>query len=295
MNLLLPLQKTSEYPSDKADNRPKISTQNSRIALIRHLLVSVDCSHSIDGTDFLPSFRVVINKCLDSFVLRFQTENPLSILSVKRNEGAYFSLKQALTFELSTYIREILLITSSLTIRDGKLEENIEKLIKEDTKVNIISLCGETKIYKTICQRTGGKLYVPLNADHFEELFNKFLVPSNVTSNVVYLLKMGFPVNRRNGICVCHLEIVNGSLCVKCGALVCIPCECVVCNTMNVDGMYVFRNVYFMNYLQSFEFGKGTCSCGKIGTNKCKCGEVYCKECNSFVHEYLKFCIKCGA
>lgn len=272
-------------------NTPNLNTKK---ALIRHLHISLDCSPTFDGTDFLPSFRVIINKCLDSFVTKFRTENPLSILSVKRNQGSYFSLKQALEFDMSTYIREILLITCSLTIRDGYVEELIENLIRQNTKVSIISLCGEIKVFTTICNRTGGSFFVPLDADHLGEILNTFLMPKVVTSSVVNLLRMGFPVKRKTGICICHLERVDGSVCVKCGAIICIPCECKICNTMNVDGMYLFKNVYFMKYLKPFEVGRGKCGCGSNGVRKCSCGEVYCLKCNLFIHEYINFCINCG-
>lgn len=286
-------EKTDSHQQEHID-RIKTPKMNTRKALIRHLHISIDCSSTIDGTDFLPSFRVAINKSMDSFIEKFQKENPLSILTVKRNEGQYFSLKQALEFDMSTYIREILIITCSLSIRDGYIEELIEDLIKQNTKVSIISMCGETKLFQTICRRTGGKLYVPLDVDHLIEIMNKFLIPNVVTSSVVNLLRMGFPIERRTGICICHLERVNGSVCVKCKALICIPCECKICNTMNVDGMFLFKNVYFMKYLKPYEVAKGICGCGGEGVRRCECGEIYCFKCNTFLHEYINFCVKCG-
>lgn len=264
---------------------------NTKKALIRHLHISIDHSSNIDKTDFLPSFREIIFNALSTFENAFKQENPLSTLSISKHYNK-FSLQKALNTYMTTRIKEVLIIICSLTIADQNMDNTLKNLVRSNTKVSIICFCGDVKIYKDVCKTTGGSYYVPLDKDHFLELLDNFLVPKILINSVVKLLKIGFPTELFEGYCVCHAEIRMVTTCVTCSANIC-PGECAICGCLNVDGMSLYKNLYYMSYLKQFDDGFGNCICGKEGHRKCECGAVYCKVCDEFLHEYLNFCISC--
>lgn len=264
---------------------------NSKKALIRHLHISIDHSTNIDNTDFLPSFREIINEALVSFQPKFKQENPLSTLTISKHYNK-FSLQKALDTYMTTRIKEILIFVCSITVCDTNIDTVIKKLAKANIKVSIICFYGDVKIYKDVCRLTGGTYYVPLDKDHFNEILNNFLEPKVLINSVVKLLKIGFPTELFEGYCVCHQELNFVTKCVVCNANIC-PGECAICGCLNVDGMSLYKNLYYMSYLSQFEDGFGKCVCGKDGNRKCKCDTVYCKECDEFLHEHINFCINC--
>lgn len=271
--------------------KAKQPNMNTKKALIRHLHISIDHSTNIDSTDFLPSIRELIDDALITFECKFKQENPLSTFSKSKTHNK-FSLQKALDTVMTTRIREILILISSLTITDTNTDHLIKKLTKANIKVSVICFYGDVKIYRDLCKLTGGDYYVPLDSDHFLEILNNFLVPKVLINSVVKLLKIGFPTELFESYCACHLEYKWVTKCVLCGANICLG-ECTICECLNVDGMSLYKNLYYMSYLKQFEDGFGKCICGKDGNRKCECGTIYCNECDRFLHDYINFCIYC--
>lgn len=313
--------------------------KDTKRALIRHLCIAIDKSENIDSKDFLPSFRLVTKQKLDIFYNKFKTENPVSKLSfyIQTNNATQFNDTESKklqntnnvhsyatttrllntpgigTFSLyntlensynhlknSSNIKELLIICYSITIKDPfDIQEILQKYIKNNIIVNVVSFCGELKVLQTVCMQTNGSFYVPLDTDHFEEILNTFLLPKSIVNSTVSLLKIGFPKKIDNGVCICHLKYSDSVYsCVQCKAFLCdLPTECLICNTHNVSSINLNKNMHHLQCLNEFDvYTEGSCSiCNQTCKKRCtNCNSLYCKDCSDFLHNEINFCINCG-
>jgi transcription initiation factor TFIIH subunit 2 len=148
-------------------------------------------------------------------------------------------------------------------------------LVQTKIRTTVISLAGEIKICKQICERTGGKFGVAMDEEHLKELMWETIPPPaqtmagpSTTSGVQNalaaggragigpggkrpppvgdLMVMGFPVRLPQGgetLCACHgLLKKGGYLCPRCGSKLCdVPTDCEVCGLMVVSSPHLAR------------------------------------------------------
>ncbi|EEQ83145.1 hypothetical protein NCER_100001 [Vairimorpha ceranae BRL01] len=293
--------------------------------VLRHLHILIDISSSIDKNDYLPSIRKNVIRSLEKFIPTFFLENPISGLSFstvnektvkstnsveiadllnQKGEGN-FSLLNGLYDAIDqiksyTFCREILVIVSSLVLKDpDSYTDVIDLLRKHNIKVNIISLCGELMIYKNIVESTGGKFFVPLNIDHFNYILRCMTVPGELNSSTINLIKLGFPkVIYEEGVCACHLQLQSvGYECPLCKTFICsLPMGCPICELQLVSSLNIAKAFQHMYPLAPFtKCCNGVCFvCNSPGNFSCeKCNSVYCDSCDLFVHNNLNFCLGC--
>lgn len=303
-------KRTWEIQHSKAQTYKPIIEHNKRCkkAVIRHLHIAIDKSTNIDSTEFLPSYRIITREAISKFKTLFKEENPLSTLSIYTNDKDYellkpgnsiFSIYEILeeSYDLikrSSSIKEMILINYSITIKD-RCDPNdlIELFVRDNIKISVISFPGEIKFLMSLCKRTGGKYFVPLNGDHLNNILEYFLMPRNVISSTVNLLKIGFPKERVSAVCTCHSILKLCYKCVNCKAALCeLPRECSVCGMLNGSNMSVDRNVCHLYGMDEWEIYDGECECGKKGRFKCKCGLITCEKCYVFM-QTLNFCYNC--
>ena len=77
--------------------------------------------------------------------------------------------------------KEILVIFSSLTNCDpGDILETFAKLKQKKIQASVISLSAEIFVLKNLCERAwpGGNFSLAKDKEHFEEILNRFLVPT---------------------------------------------------------------------------------------------------------------------
>lgn len=81
---------TQEYKrSWEEDNKNTTNMQRTnmkkfnqnRKSIIRHVLVAIDTSISIEKNDYIPSVRSAISMSIPKYVEKFKIQNPLSILN----------------------------------------------------------------------------------------------------------------------------------------------------------------------------------------------------------------------
>ncbi|WUR02395.1 general transcription and DNA repair factor IIH subunit (SSL1) [Vairimorpha necatrix] len=303
----------------------KLIYNDKKKGILRHLHILLDVSLSIDKNDYLPSIRKNIISSLEKFIPKFYLENPISGMSfscvndrtikitnstnvkdlLNRKGEGNFSLLNGLYGAVEhiksyTFCKEIVVIVSSLVLKDSdSYSEIIDILKKLNIKINIISICGELMIYKHIVESTGGKLYVPLNIDHFDYILKSLTIPSEIKSATINLIKLGFPkVIYEEGVCACHLQMnLAGYECPACKTYICsLPMGCPICELQLVSSLNISKSYQHMYPLKLFiKCPEGTCIvCQKKGEECCgKCNSVYCDDCNFFVHENLNFCLGC--
>ncbi|KAM0671929.1 RNA polymerase II transcription factor [Ordospora colligata] len=303
------------------------SYSNNRKGIIRHLHIVVDVSEAIDKIDFLPSFRANIVKALEEFVPSFYTENPLSVLSflsvrdvcvkyvssvdidihsfLGQTGCKWFSLLNGLEGSVeimknSTYVKEILVIVASTSTRDPHgYTEVLSKMKAYSIKVHFISLCGEVALYKSISKATEGGFYVPIDMNHFSAIMARFHHPSDYNGTKLSLAKIGFPlILEEPSVCACHLEMkMFGYECPVCNTIVCsLPIHCPICSTQLVSTLSLSKSLRFLYPLKPFVCASnGMCSiCGIECEWMCEgCRNTFCRECNSFIHGTLSFCVYC--
>lgn len=297
----------------------------NRKSIIRHLLLCIDTSASIEKQDYVPAVRNVVSNKLPDFVRRFSEENPLSIISfltcrntfdkysrvfepdtVLNTVGSgHFSflncLKSAVEFLApSSYNREILLITASIGTKDtGSYEEILASIKKYNIKVSIISICGEVSLFKKIATISNGLFCVPHDHNHFEILLNKFTEPLESLEPTSCLVKLGFPrLTSEIALCNCHFKLEKDLYeCPVCKAFVCsLPNQCPVCETQLVSPINISKSYYFMYPLKPFDkIEDGSCKkCDSKAEYMCtECKNPFCIDCARFLHEELGFCIYC--
>lgn len=175
----------------------------------------------------------------------------------------------------STSSLEVLILFSAISTADPdgplSIHDTLNMLVQSRVRTNIISLAGEIKICRQICERTGGKFGVAMDEEHYKELLWETIPPpaqtmaAPVTVGVRNalasggrsgsggrpppagdLMVMGFPVRLAAGgeaLCACHgLMKKGGYLCPRCGSKLCdVPTDCEVCNLMVVSSPHLAR------------------------------------------------------
>ena len=182
----------------------------------------------------------------------------------------------------STSALECLVLFYSISTADPDGPTTIHSLLQDlvATKIRttIISLSGEIKICRQICERTGGRFGVAIDEDHYKELMWETIPPPAQTMStpatlsvraalaagglahgangsggagkrpqpVGDLMVMGFPVRLPQGgetLCACHGRLRKGGyLCPRCGSKMCdVPTDCEVCGLMVVSSPHLAR------------------------------------------------------
>lgn len=297
----------------------------NRKCIIRHLLVSIDTSSSIEKSDYVPTVRNIVANAIPRFAELFRTSNPLSIMSfitcrnvfekhsksfdadvllntVGSKDFSFLNcLKSGIEFlKDTTYTRELLIITASIGTKDsGAYDRAVQDIKKYGIKVNVVSICGEVTLFKKICEMSGGLFFVPMDPYHLDRILARFTEPLESLESTSNLVKLGFPrLYQVNGICSCHLKFERGLYeCPVCRTYVCsLPAQCPICETQLVTPLSISKSYYFLYPLKPFDScDDGICKkCGSPSKSKCpECRNTYCAECDYFLHKELNFCVFC--
>lgn len=317
-----------EKTSDTAVNKFNIKLRDynpNRKNLIRHCLIAIDTSKSIEKQDYVPTVRNIIANSLPNFVKSFNLSNPLSILSFITCKNTFekharefdpskllnivgdkeFSLLNCLKSGVeflkdNSYSREMLIITASINSKDcGSYDKIISEIKKFNIKVNMISICGEVTLFKNICKISNGIFKVPLNALAFDTILSEFTVPLESQEATTSLVKLGFPLFKNTGgICTCHFQYHKTLYeCPICKTLVCsLPSQCRICETQLVTPLSIAKSYYYLYQIKAFEtYTEGKCKrCLNPSETRCSdCKSLYCSECSYVVQNDLNFCIFC--
>lgn len=294
-------------------------------SIIRHLLVCIDTSSTIENFDYVPTIRNVVANLLPVFTSKFRMSNPLSIISFLTCNKAFdkyssefdstkllntigkdhFSLQNCLKsaieyLKCSNYNREILILTASIGSKDQESYDTIfAELKKFGIRVSFLNISGEVTLFKKISSITNGKYLVPLDQHHFEILLNSFSEPIESQDSTSCLVKLGFPkYASESGICSCHLRYnKNPYECPVCKTFICsLPTQCPICETQLVSPINISKSLYFMYPLSPFnENCSGKCRfCMKNSVSECPdCKSLFCISCTEYLHSFLNFCIYC--
>ncbi|XP_066260937.1 general transcription factor IIH subunit 2 [Euwallacea similis] len=204
---------------------------NTKLGMMRHLYLILDCSESMSSQDLKPTRMICTLKILEGFIEEFFDQNPISqmgiiLLQNKRADkacdlGGNFrkhikhlktlmktnlvgepSLQNGLEQALSSLkllpshaSREILIIMGSLTTCDPTdISSTIEKLKQEGIRCSIIGLAAEVHVCRTLASETKGTYNVILDDSHLKDLLYQQVEPSPAAAALESsLIKMGFP------------------------------------------------------------------------------------------------------
>jgi len=200
--------------------------------IIRHLIVILDLSESIQEKDLRPSRHDLTLSYLEAFVVEYFDQNPISqlgivvtrgakaemiselsgnpidhinALKVKANttphgepslQNALILARGALSHVPSHGTREIITIFSATATCDpGNIHDPISQLKNDLIRVNVVGLAAELHICKILCQETNGVYSVALHEVHYKDiLWECILTPAITTSRRTNtLMTMGFP------------------------------------------------------------------------------------------------------
>jgi len=211
--------------------RQEAKKGSSRLGMMRHLYIIVDCSEAMSIPDLKPTRFLNTIKMLQLFIEEFFDQNPISqvgiiLLKNKRAEkitelAGYYknhvkmlqgiakmslngepSLQNGLEVALSTLkmipahaSREILMILGSLTTCDpGDITDTIQNLKAENVRCSVISLSAETRIMRYLTTQTQGIYSAILDESHFKDQLFQHIEPLQATNTQeCSLIKMGFP------------------------------------------------------------------------------------------------------
>lgn len=204
---------------------------HSRLGMMRHLFIVIDCSEAMSMPDLKPTRLLCTVKLLEIFIDEFFDQNPISQIGIivmkgKRAEKLSEltgssrkhikaiqmlhkipltgepSIQNGLDLALQTLkmipshaSREILVIMGSLTTCDpSDILGTIETLKKEGVRSSIISLSAEIRICRHLAQETGGIYGAVLDDAHFkDQLIQHVDPPPAAQTQENSLIKMGFP------------------------------------------------------------------------------------------------------
>ncbi|XP_001599241.1 general transcription factor IIH subunit 2 [Nasonia vitripennis] len=205
--------------------------EGSRLGMMRHLYIILDCSESMTNQDLKPTRFLCALKLLEDFIDEFFYQNPISQLGIiiTRNKRAEKitdltgnpkkplqdlknlqqtsftgepSLQNSLELAAKTLkmlpshaSKEILLIMGSLTTCDpGDIGETIQSLKSDGVRCSVIGLAAELNICKIMAVNTGGEHGVVLDDKHFKEKLTAHVDPPPAATRLdAALVKMGFP------------------------------------------------------------------------------------------------------
>ena len=253
----------------------------------------MDFSSGSANDELRPNRALVIQELLSKFIKDFTEQNPLSKLQIivtHREEAMQLtsfqsglsdhtsklkkftewdgnaSLQNSLELacdlvhsNVPAYARkEVLVVFSSLTSCDpSNIYETIEKVTQMGIRASVISLTAEVFVLKRLCTLTGGQFYLVKKREHFEEILDRVLVPTELDQTAELTLKMaslkvekkmeetslikiGFPtriLSQTPQICACHGKTKHlFYACVQCMATNCeLSTHCNVCSLLLVS------------------------------------------------------------
>ncbi|RSH91414.1 hypothetical protein EHS25_009713 [Saitozyma podzolica] len=300
--------------------RALMSEAPLRRSIIRHMFIILDLSDSMRDKDFRPNRFELTLQYLRSYVVEWFDQNPLGQVGIilmrdrlsevlvpmggnpqeilatladkrKLEPSGEPSLQNGLVMARggmshlpSTSSLEALVIFSSISTSDPdgptSIHQVLTDLVQARLRTTIISLSGEIKICRQICERTGGRFGVAIDEEHLRELLWETIPPPAQTlapsatmgvRNALAaggraggrpggagrpppagdLMVMGFPVRLPQGgetLCACHgLLKKGGYLCPRCGSKLCdVPTDCEVCGLMVVSSPHLARSFWFL-------------------------------------------------
>ncbi|XP_043473028.1 general transcription factor IIH subunit 2 [Leptopilina heterotoma] len=204
---------------------------DSRLGMMRHLYVVLDCSEKMTNEDLHPTRMICTLKLMESFIEEFFYQNPISqigIIVTKNKRAEKISdltgnpkkhLKELRALKTATCTgepslqnsielalkslkllpthatREILIIMGSLTTCDpGDISDTIRSMKAENVRCSVIGLAAELHICKRMVSMTGGVHSVVLDDKHYLEQLNIHIDPPPAATRLdAALVKMGFP------------------------------------------------------------------------------------------------------
>lgn len=184
--------------------RQELRKGSTRLGMMRHLYVVVDCSEAMTDQDLKPTRQLCTVKLLEGFIEEFFDQNPISQMGivVMRNKRAEKlselagnskkhlkvikkiaemsctgepSLQNALelvdkSLKLlpSHASREVLILMANLTTCDpGNIVDTIKMMKSNNIRCSVIGLAAEVHVCKTLTKETGGVYSVVLDDVHY--------------------------------------------------------------------------------------------------------------------------------
>ncbi|KAK3930172.1 General transcription factor IIH subunit 2 [Frankliniella fusca] len=216
----------------QAERRP-----NTRLGMMRHLYIILDCSDAMTDQDLKPTRQLCTAKLLEGFIEEYFDQNPISQMGiiVTRNKRAELvcelagnvrkhvdivkqiaqgpcsgepSLQNSLELALSSLrllpghaSREVLIIMGSLTTCDPHdINVTIQKLKAEGVRCSVIGLAAEVRVCRQLSKETGGLYSVILDDCHFRDLLLQQVEPPPAArTQDCSLVRMGFPHHSKIG------------------------------------------------------------------------------------------------
>uniref|UniRef100_A0A1Y1JS06 General transcription factor IIH subunit n=1 Tax=Photinus pyralis TaxID=7054 RepID=A0A1Y1JS06_PHOPY len=205
--------------------------KNTKLGMMRHLFLIVDCSESMSNQDLKPTRLYCTIKLLELFIEEFFDQNPISQLGIiimqnKRadriselsgnprkhvkaiaglNRTSLLgepSLQNGLNMALKSLkllpshaSREVLVIIGSLTTCDPTdINVTIDAMKAEGVRCSIVGLAAEVHICKQLASETNGTYNVVLDDSHYKDLLFQHVEPPPAAFCLESsLIKMGFP------------------------------------------------------------------------------------------------------
>nr|WRH23629.1 RNA polymerase II transcription factor [Naematelia aurantialba] len=305
--------------------RAMMSETPLRRSIIRHIFIILDLSETMLDKDFRPTRWEVTLGYLRTYVSEWFDQNPLGQMGIillrdrlsetlvpmggnpqeiiqalsdkrKLEPSGEPSLQNGLQMARggmahfpSTSSLETLTIFSSISTSDpdgsSTIHTTLMDLVNQKVRCTIISLSGEIKICRQICERTGGRFGVAIDEEHLRELMWETIPPPAQTiaapmtlgvRNALAaggqgaaaaggkkpppagdLMVMGFPIRLAQGgetLCACHGQLKRGGyLCPRCGSKMCdVPTDCEVCGLMVVSSPHLARSYVCDSLLHLF-------------------------------------------
>ncbi|XP_037936879.1 general transcription factor IIH subunit 2-like [Teleopsis dalmanni] len=187
----------------------------SRLNIMRHLYLIIDCTETVQLTDIEPSRMACTQKLLKSFIDQYFEKNQISklgIILLRGNRAVYATRLTHLPEELYEGLEsfnnsafpgepslvnglelaiehfkslsiavpgEILIIMSSLSTCDPSDINIILETIKEaGIRCSMISFSAEVRLFRYLTQQTKGEFDVVLDGSHYRDLLLKHCVPT---------------------------------------------------------------------------------------------------------------------
>jgi len=206
---------------------------NSKIPLIRYLAIIVDCSLSMNNTDYSPSRKIVAEKYLKSFITNYETYNPLSKIAVIFTKDKKAIIANNFESSFVEHIKKIsdleiegapsldnslrvtmklleqvpkyaqseifILYSSNFTVDYNDIFNTIAALHNMKVVCSIISFNSSLHILTKIAEATNGEYNVITNEEHFAALMKKYShsyyrIKSLTNQISCSLIRVAFPI-----------------------------------------------------------------------------------------------------
>jgi len=308
-------------------------TETVQRGIVRKVLLLVDLSSAVEERDFLPSRKFHLKRAAQSFYRSFTESNPLSTVGlmvasegvaylassiisseemvgavIGKTEGAgKFSLTAALEsaaafFEGCSYLKEIVLIVSSISFFGRSPYLVINSILGKGIKVHAIHFCAELEILKRVSEESEGVFGVVERPEDLAVLLDLVSVPGPYAGqNRLAMLEVGFPKYvRETSLCACHFEMTeDGYVCPFCTTKVCaVAGACPICEGILSAPVHLLKALHWTDSAPEFaSSGPGACqACGvqSSSAQECPvCKSKVCVSCSTFIRQELNFCIFC--